>query len=282
MMKIFIEIFGSYLTLSACIWKICDALEKTASIEARSAISKFLKGGNLLKILINWGKAFSALFDNIFGEKHFTIRCFIRSVTLSLSFCLLILFIAVIIRPIEVVEVFRNHKLTEIITLSSCISLIINLFIDYLSLLQTRYVIGKISETKTVLVGLGLVVIDFLSKFFIFLGIWLLINWIQGYSLEMYLEKLKYSWIPLSISKKQLGGIWLYTNFFTSVWAWLMLFSLLMLKVGNLINIPLSVVIKSLDIDNKPFFSWGVILISTGFVLSLVISVCIIISNYLI
>ena len=68
---------GVAMTLGvlALFWKADDAFSE----EFRAALSKKLQHFEVDFEDVHWSTAFMKMFDGIFGEKHLTWRCFIRS-----------------------------------------------------------------------------------------------------------------------------------------------------------------------------------------------------------
>ena len=85
------------------------------------------------------------MFDGIFGEKHFTRRCFIRS---SIASFLCFIFASLLIISISYIEnIFEFIKGLVLVFIFYGTTL--NLFGDYLSLLETRVPLSDVSSFLT-------------------------------------------------------------------------------------------------------------------------------------
>lgn len=152
---------------------------------------------------------------------------------------------------------------------------ILNLVPDYISLLETRYVIRRMSGERSMVRILFFLAIDFAftftiafvaySLFFIFFY-----RWEVGEALRCFLAH------TLALSSPDYpaipSGIFFYSTFFTSVWVWLYTLSGFIVKLGEYLGVGFSWLKAILDIKNKPLRSMGLILdilISIAFLISL-------------
>jgi hypothetical protein len=87
---------ASGAALAAATYAGAAALEKEARLGAKQDIAKFLRsfGGDFNVSLVT--SHISDFFDIIFGEKHFSAKCILRSIALTLIFCCLTLLFAII------------------------------------------------------------------------------------------------------------------------------------------------------------------------------------------
>jgi hypothetical protein len=162
--------FGA--TLAAATYAGAAAIEKDASSVAKQDIAKFLKSfGDKLDISLV-SSHISSVFDIIFGKKHWSKRCFIRSASLTLFFCVIVL-LATLIKNANFLDVlghylYKNYIQTRLAELKyydmkdvyetnkifllpfviffSIITAIVP--VDYISLWKSRVVLRYISNSK--------------------------------------------------------------------------------------------------------------------------------------
>ena len=150
-------------------------------------------------------------------------------------------------------------------------ALFVNVIPDYLSLLETRYLLRWLRGRPSAMRLIGLLIIDMVVTaaifcivgFFVFgtipriisggagslIGDFLLV--IQAYKEILWLKDahIYLSWI----------GIFFYSTFFTSIWLWLFGLSQLVVTVASRAEPLLRVVKYVFPIDEKPFRSLGII-----------------------
>ncbi|WP_158090105.1 tetratricopeptide repeat protein [Kiloniella majae] len=177
----------------------------------------------------NWSHSFRSWFDSVFGDNHWSRRCFIRSTIASL------------VGVTALYWVFTAQlgqrpgtplPLSEIII----IGLSVNVFADYISLRQSRWLLGFIPRLERIIPSVwGSVVSGF---------IWLLLDIILSASIifsSLYLYFYAYSYLttgPIEIpSWGQLFGIYsvyaifIYSSFLTSVWSILFFLSVTTMRI---------------------------------------------------
>jgi hypothetical protein len=141
------------------------------------------------------------------------------------------------------------------------LGLLLNVLPDYLSLLETRWLIGRMKRGRVVpLLGL-----DVLLTTAIQLGVlWAIDTWTAGRAPPfdpVDLIRGSYIWSPF-----------FYSAFFTSVWLWIYglaaLVSQLLVRIGS----GAGFLLRLTDIEDQPFRSMGftaVVLVSVGFLIGL-------------
>jgi hypothetical protein len=136
-----IQLFGTGsvpVIVAGSVLGVFELGERFASQRAKDALSKWLLSFDIQK-----AKALpdgtQELFQSIFGERHFSWKCFIRSVSFSCGAMAFIGILALSINPhlIKAAIVLGWTSLAEWLPWS--------IIIDYISLLKTRVVLRSIS-----------------------------------------------------------------------------------------------------------------------------------------
>lgn len=166
----------------------------------------------------SWSTEFCKLFDAVFGEKHFSLKCFLRSSLASIASVIVIflLFDSVLgvlgTRTVEAIDFW------DVVIVGA----VLNIVPDYLSLIETRYIIGKIHSIKKITSQLIILFLDIL-----FTGI------IISIIIVLYTSFL----LSESVSIAELMGIFsryslfFYSTFFTSVLVWIYLTSTWFMRI---------------------------------------------------
>tara|TARA_R110001592_G_scaffold138338_1_gene357262 strand:- start:341 stop:1171 length:831 start_codon:yes stop_codon:yes gene_type:complete len=125
---------------------------------------------------------FNELFDKIYGRKHFSPKCFLRSILSSLlSVCLLYL-IALVFFPVKAFGPlgigpfqFLSHESWITFVRHDYIILLyifVNFIVDYFSLIETRYFLKK-SANRHFLIKISFLFIDLLISFILVIVLYL-------------------------------------------------------------------------------------------------------------
>src|SRR5262249_14770584 len=105
-----IQLFGTSVAVGSTVLGVFELGERLASQRAKDALSKWL-----LTFDVQKAKALpdgtQELFERIFGERHFSVKCFVRSVAFSLGAMAFIIMLGLLIRPRDFVQLLTTiHK----------------------------------------------------------------------------------------------------------------------------------------------------------------------------
>lgn len=149
-----------------------------------------------------------------------------------------------------------DTNLSLLLLLYGGATIVTNIIPDYLSLVESRFVLGKMSETRGVLGKLGWLVVDVIAtSAIVFLFLWasgaLLLPLVPDQSLyavgcltsetfdfwrmvDIAIAGLTFSTPPGTLNY-DVSAIYIYSSFFTSFWVWLYLGSGLLVRLAQLI-----------------------------------------------
>ncbi|MBL84890.1 hypothetical protein SAMN04487868_10111 [Marinobacter salarius] len=154
-----------------------------------------------------WLRQFCLLFDAVFGRRHLSWACFLRSSVASfITVFILYFLLGDILQEKGRIGVYLDTK--DLIIYS----LILNVISDYLSLFETRWLLNKFSSISSIWNQLALLAFDALITAGI---IW--------FAIEAYLfvlGKPAPSLVEL-VAVFSIFSIFFYSTFLTSIWAWL-------------------------------------------------------------
>ena len=143
---------------------------------------------------------------------------------------------------------------------------LLNIIPDYISLLETRYIIGLIRNTKSFIVKFLWLIVDLVATFFIFyiaillLLIYLLYEQVGIYNIIEFsggvLDRiLQFATNPTSDKGSGTTVIFLWTTFFTSVWVWLYIVSHTITRLVGPLRKSIRFLQYLLPVDTKPLQS---------------------------
>lgn len=183
----------------------------------------------------DWSDRFCALFDAIFGDRHFTLRCFSRSAVASL---LSVVVIWALMGSAETLDLRAKETLT--LENALLIALAVNVLVDYLSILQTRFLLGQLHRLQSGVLQFAVLLIDLvLSGALIWVALWLLMRSpLYAGGLASFGETLG-MFSPLSV--------FFFSTFFTSFWSWVFVLSTWILRLIRRLDLG-----YWLDVERKP------------------------------
>lgn len=264
-------IIGSYFGMAGGVWALFDRADKALKGEAKKSISRWLTETNPTAENSKWPGQFISIFDSVFGEKHLSWRCFFRSSIASYIAIIILSLVYVAIRGTE--STFFSHTGNFVWSQLLAIFLIgaiINLLPDFVSLLETRYIIQWMSRSKSFLKIFGLLCLDLAVSSLLIIGgfillacIVFLVSLIFDLSTDSFPEIVFHlvgvfeSGLSFKNNDEGNSGIFIYSTFFTSVWVWLYGLSGLVIKTCNKIGQGLNWLKNIFDFENRPLPSLG-------------------------
>ena len=263
--------FAASLAVLGLFWKADDAF----SDEFRDSLSNKLRRMKIETRQVNWPYSFSLIFDRIFGHDHLSRKCFGRSCIASFLAILLLLALNWSLHPND----FWNFSLTtvwQVLVISICL----NFLPDYLSLLETRWIIGVAMRHDSPFVKIILIAVDLVMTVIIFFVFgstltffaFVLLSYFGAipesidFSLDGYLtvtmsvyRNIEQGGLYLQAAGGQAPsmGVYFYSTLFTSVWVWLFVAGWFVVRNGARFQKGLAVLQFTLPIKTKPMRSIG-------------------------
>lgn len=272
---------GGVITL---FWKGDELLSE----EARQRLAVLLKEVSFSKLAREWPDRFIEMFDGIFGKKHFTLSCFWRSCVASISiFSILLIIFSAIYKSLAVAmfdnlsNLFDNNGITMEFVIFFAI-IISNVFVDFLSLFETRQIIKLISIKPTLIRMTAFIILDLILTIIIysiilFFTVHIFTALHRGFDVPEFLGYIldlgAWKALPLGIigffsiepnlsvdSEFTLfGSSSLYTTFFTSFWVWIYILSILVVQISFRAEPLVKFFQWALNIDKHPIRVIGVV-----------------------
>jgi len=226
---------ASWLILVVGIWFLFERAEETASASGRARVAGWLRPQDRTNVgARGWAEGFVDAFDRIFGPKHLSLYCFIRSMAASVVAVTILLLLWIAIRP-EQFSTFAAEQGMRGLGELVLITFIVNVVADYLSLLETRVALGFLRRRSAAWARAGVLVADALATLVVWLVFYaglpfLLLAGVSttANDIMLFLQFQVWSYAPtihevMSLRANGGGppvGVWFYSTFLTSIWLW--------------------------------------------------------------
>jgi hypothetical protein len=239
--------------------------------ETRDTVTRWLtsKPGTQLK---EWPSTFSAVFDHVFGERHVSWRCFRVSAFVSIVCCGIMTLIVGSATGDTLKYVGYDHDINKMlvnIVVSVMFVALLNVFPDYVSLLETRLLVRVMTNASPWVIALILALDAVLTMIIFVTGLWVFYYAMGLFAL--FVPNGEYAWPQPPVIyylirnaatfwDGKLGsfmGIYLYTTFATSVWLWLFAIIGLVVSLLSGFKSALRRTARVLDVEKKPLRSMG-------------------------
>lgn len=250
---------GSWLLVAGLTWTLFERIEKVATERAKESAVQFALNYKRSEKLESLGEFLADSFDFVFGSKHLTWGCFFRSCMVSFFCMFIVAVIWISIRPWEVANLYERSGFWNPLLYIVAYGLILNIIPDYVSLLQTRLIIGKLKLEKWSL--LFWMIVDLVLTVTIASLIWV---FLLTYDMGFLISYSEFSDGILSLSNfvnrdTPPMGIVFYSTFFSSVWMWIYAASISVSKFTKHLDRFQFFSIKYLFREEQPFISLGAI-----------------------
>jgi hypothetical protein len=265
--------------------------EKLASQRAKDALSKWLLTFDVRKAgALPDGTR--EIFERIFGERHFSLKCFIRSVAFSLGAMVFIILLGLLVHPHEFLGLITSLDKPPSDSATFGFWLLLTLWVpwsillDYFSLFKTRLILRLLTRLKrTAIFHVVIVAVDLcIYKVIWSMGIVIVFYVYYSYAnvsfitifdlVDVFIDWLFHpSVFPsvLSGENANMFFVFFWAGFAPSIWIWLYVLALFvtraLLRSERIVNWLRSF----LDVDKNPFRSIGAVAAALAFIASVAI-----------
>jgi TPR repeat protein len=196
-----------------------------------------------------WSRGYLNMFDAIFGDKHLSVRCLIRSSILSVLFVSVIWGLMIWSGTISTRGSLGQWNWTEALL----IGVAVNMVADYVSLLETRFLLGKLPNIRNGFWQAAVLLFDlFITAAIIIAVIWVVQQ--LGLFSGDYDDPLA---VILAFS---IFTAPFYSTFLTSIWTWAYVLAIWTLRLFSRFRLA-----RWLDIEHQSTLILSIVL--SGFVL---------------
>lgn len=253
------------------VWTFFERLDRLASSELKALVTTWIRSDDLPQgsgtaIPANaWPNTFLRLFDQLFGEllsRSGATRSVVAStIFFVLSFCFVLLLVP---------SVRADLSTASWSTLLAAIPVLItmNWLPDYLSLIESRFVLQKLQRSQSMLSVISILLLDLLLTTLVF---WVcgMVFGVSIFVIEVFpfaiLVSDLWQYSPNSFRSNDvvmeivhvLIGISFLTTYLTSVWVWLYASSISVLRISARLSGAVKFFNWAFDIDEHPIVSLG-------------------------
>jgi uncharacterized protein len=232
--------------LAASMFALTALADRLIHPERRDEIALWLMGAHSEQ---NWSRSFVALFDAVFGSRHLSLRCMARSAVASL---IAVAVIWVLMGNFGALKLRMHSELSLGSVL--VIALAINVIADYLSLLETRFLLGQMHRLHSVVAQVAVLLADLVISAAI---IWLAI--VAYLASPLYQGKAESFAEILGVFS--IFSVLFYSTFLTSVWTWAYILSTWIMRAFTRLRLA-----DLLDVEKKTMPVLGCVLALVVFV----------------
>ena len=148
-------LFGSWAMITGALWQLFDRVDKVASPAGRTLTTAWLTKADVGRPVGRFASIFANALNSVFGEHHFTWKCFGQSVIASFVWSATLFLVWGSIHPRDVQ--LKSDSLESYLLWWLVFTLIFNTIPDYLCLLKTRLIIGLCRQIKSRTLTLALI-----------------------------------------------------------------------------------------------------------------------------
>jgi len=284
--------FLGWTALLAGVWFLFDKSESVASQDTKLRITRWLKGLDLDATASTWPATFITLFDGVFGKRHLSWLCFLRSCVASSSVVGIALLVWAAFNWNRIAIKYGTSGLVTfvaLVVLTTCVSLVP----DYVSLLKTRCIIQQMRGIGSYPWIATLLALDLFTTGCLALGAYAgVLLGFEALSKATGNQPAPVSLLPVLVGSIRTGNfgyiiplppgyqgvtriedgvpfaIWFFAAFFTSMWAALYALSVTAVRIAHAFGVGISAFRDFFDIEKKPLTSLGFVatlLVSIGF-----------------
>jgi hypothetical protein len=262
--------------------------ERLASQRAKDALSRWL-----LTFDVRQAGALPdgtrELFDRLFGKRHFSLKCFIRSVMFSLGAMAFLGILMFLIYPKGVLSEIAVITSEIIVVLAVALRLLWSIIIDYISLFKTRIILRTLTQLQreSKVLESAVLVMDYLFYLILFaigelatmMGGFYIVTTLQSESYwpmppEMLAEVLE-AWFksyltlfPIDLVEDPVSAIFFWAGLAPSLWMWLYVAALFVTRALLRSERIVNWLRWCLDVEKNPFRSIGAVAGALTFIVS--------------
>ena len=245
----------AWVATTAGLWFLFDKAESTMSARSRKQVAEWLMDTDLSESVASAPQQFIELFDSIFGDRHLTWMCFTRSSAasvLAVAITTPVVFqIGQIGRPMVVGVAGFGGEVVLTASVAALGAIVVNLIPDYLSLLETRWMMRFAAWSNWLMLAL---LLDLLATFVIGSVAW-------GAILSGFFLLVEETGTLGTSSLDELFGlaviVGFLSTFFTSIWLWLYVLSIPFSRVLLRMSGGVGFLLRVADVERQPFRSMG-------------------------
>lgn len=272
------EIFVSLATYCGGVFGLFAACGRVFSTdETNRAISSWLKRGEVAPSFSSWGRQFVALFDRVFGKRHFGLKCFFRSCIVSLVIMALLNVRWATLRPDDAMLFWDTSRqdFWDELWFVLRYTVIWNMVSDYTALYACRRVLGIMAtRNPSVLGSMVYALAGTLVSIAAYLGVTVYIGLVlialSGETsvglpnvncvFVRYVSELVHNGLYLRSTPPHGSiGVYFYSALFTSIWSWLYFGATFIIRLAGRLAFVLRFMRRYMRLDDRPIECIGAV-----------------------
>jgi hypothetical protein len=277
-----IQLFGTGsvpVIVAGSVLGVFELGERFASQRAKDALSKWLLSFDVQK-----AKALpdgtQELFERIFGERHFSLRCFFRSMAFSLGAMVVIGILVLLIDPKGLYYYVISTKMYDWVEVGLWLPW--SIVVDYVSLFKTRVILRILTRLRLATTGIAMVIlaIDYIVYYLLFTigaySVTILALYVTGGAdiiaqVPRWIDAImRLLFIPPGLDEA-FGFILFWSGFIPSIWMWLYVLALFVTRLFLRSEKLVTWLRWFLDVEKNPFRSIGAVAATLAFIASVAI-----------
>jgi hypothetical protein len=239
--------------LAGIVWKFFERVEAVLTDSTKLEIAVWLVGMKQIGPKVEpWPDTFAKIFDRVFGKRHLSWKCLIRSCLASYSVAIIAIGIVVSSSLHAIVTHNREAPASVLLRLIPrfvFLALFGNVLPDYISLLETRFALSLMNRFISAWLWMVIIVADLIITTLIA---------VVGSAVLLFGTDPSGELIA-DVGYSSLFLLWILPAFFTSIWIWLYAGSGFILKAARRYDIGFEWFNRKLDIGKKPLQSIGLV-----------------------
>lgn len=285
------QYLSAWIALMFGVWFLFEKAEESVTPQVRQTVSRWLMKLDVAAAVRTWPSSFLRIFDSVFGRRHLSLRCFLRSSLVSLASVTILTMIWLSLLGVSLNEIigptvlwrssyWARGAIVMPLFVALPFMLCFNLLVDYVSLLETRYVLGILADVRSRSRTAALLTVDILATGVVWIVFWLVavvpaigLGLIIGdnYQGDLYHGALLAFWTGWDVVAGDLDGVirgnftngatFFYSTFVTSFWLWLYVGTSLLVRASGPVGKVVSVAKHGLDLEERPIAALGLVAI---------------------
>lgn len=268
-----LALLGTWITVVVGLVSLFEQGGDAMTKESQALVRGWLVWEDRKSQVSNWPDSFKSLFDAVFTERHFSWTCFLRSVLASAIVVVSLLLGMVafgVISFYELAELTPTGSVALSVTTVIAFTVLLNSVVDYVSLYQTRWLIGKMAETGRTAVHIALLALDAVLTTAIFIysvsSAQFFAAVFQGFDPGQNVLRIFVFDIPMIVYRWFIEGsepiLWavFISTFFTSVWIWLYALAGVTMRGTLSLFRGVDLMRNLFDVEERPIHALGMML----------------------
>jgi hypothetical protein len=156
---------GFGLGLFYGVQKFFEEVEKKLNVQTKKEIAVWLFALRPTRTIQGWRSTFPKIFNRVFGDKHFSWKCFRRSCVVTAVTTFVAMLAGELLEPRHALNTTQITRVARNLALLYFSGIFGSLFTDYISLWKTRSLINLSRNVKQVSLNVLFLLIDTIATF---------------------------------------------------------------------------------------------------------------------